>query len=804
MSKLRLAAWAVLVAALPALSTGARAAPAFPRAVAAGAAHADVLLVQGYGGRRDEDDDPPARHQPQYRPQEHNRPHNNNGGVMLQNIIRGIGEAVQEQRRREQAEKNRRQEEDLRRRAIDEQRRRNLALQEERKRRARQEEQDRIRRHEQAERDRARKLHQQKIDDEKAAEDRRHKQEEYADHNNNNNNNSNNNSNNNNNNSNINNNNNSNNGYPAADNNNNNNNNNSTVDNSNDNNDSYPSELENHVRITIILVPNNDLPPFNVVPPLPITHDKQLPACGYVSLPADRDVCTGRTAGGAWLRVVPVSTPGGGTKQVCMSYCSKPPVIHKKRTVVTKRDEHIEEEHKKLTPAIRTVKADEYTEEEHRKLTPAIRTVKADEYTEEQHKKLTPAIRTVKADEYTEEQHKKLTPAIRTVKADEYTEEQHKKLTPAISTVKAQKHTQLEDEHLTPAIRTVKADASDRALLTPAILTVVAHPFTQPDFKRPQPDSRQANLNGGQLDEAIPTEPPDSKACTPAGARPLTTAISEPLAKYNPPAFSPREVATTAIAGIPYGIGNVISATTKMFWKDDSPNKLFDAMKSYVDHVVPAALDQYDETQLGNDLTAIRKLLKGYDSNWTPSTKGAALSELVTQLETMKPRFLNARSPKSTIAEFVAFGTLHLSTLRELYDHYDQYYPFDPRDATAVRNHEHDRGLVKDALNDAIKEYQDHIPVIRNDIIAYRLAKLGINDRGDVHSVFWSVDAPDVLVTNDYFSAKDDFCDWHEAEHKDNRFAALADMARRQAVVKAAYDKLVDEFTAPITRWKRM
>jgi hypothetical protein len=27
-------------------------------------------------------------------------------------------------------------------------------------------------------------------------------------------------------------------------------------------------------------------------------------------------------------------------------------------------------------------------------------------------------------------------------------------------------------------------------------------------------------------------------------------------------------------------------------------------------------------------------------------------------------------------------------------------------------------------------------------------------------------------------------------------------MARRQAVVAAAYNKLIDEFTAPLTRWK--
>jgi hypothetical protein len=109
--------------------------------------------------------------------------------------------------------------------------------------------------------------------------------------------------------------------------------------------------------------------------------------------------------------------------------------------------------------------------------------------------------------------------------------------------------------------------------------------------------------------------------------------------------------------------------------------------------------------------------------------------------------------------------------------------------------------VVKSKLNAAIKEYNDHIQVLRADIVANRLSQLRINDRGESHMEFFNVDT-DTQVNDDYFSATDDFCGWQDAEHKNNAFGALGDLARRQAVVGTAYNKLIDELTAPITRWK--
>jgi hypothetical protein len=357
-----------------------------------------------------------------------------------------------------------------------------------------------------------------------------------------------------------------------------------------------------------------------------------------------------------------------------------------------------------------------------------------------------------------------------------------------------------------------------------------------------QPESRQAKLDEAQLDEA-PVDKPvpwfpgmtvrpesqcdafvagprrdgclvrlrrqnriaengplDSKGCTAAGVKPLDEAIAEPFADFQRRSFSPREVVTTALSGIPNGVGGALSAIAKMFWKDDSSEKLFDAMKKYVDDIVPAAIGKYDQKVLKDDLTAINDFLRAYHEDWGATAKSVDLHDLKKQLVAMKPRYLNPVSPKSTLAEFVAFAALHLAALKEEYDHYDQYYPINEHEPNGVENHEHNRARVRSELNNAIKEYQDHLQALRRDIIADRLSKLMVNDRGETRTTY--VGWGNIFETIDHFSAKDDFCDWQGPEHEKDPGSAQADVERRKAGLTAGYNKLIDELTAPIAQWK--
>src|SRR5215831_19025303 len=101
MTRLHLAAWAMLIAAIPALSTGARAAPGFPHAIAASSAPHDYRLVQ-YGGGGGCDDDCPSGGGGGYSHPRGNGGGNGNGGAIMLEILKGVGSAIQQQRQREQ------------------------------------------------------------------------------------------------------------------------------------------------------------------------------------------------------------------------------------------------------------------------------------------------------------------------------------------------------------------------------------------------------------------------------------------------------------------------------------------------------------------------------------------------------------------------------------------------------------------------------------------------------------------------------------------------------------------------------
>jgi len=58
------------------------------------------------------------------------------------------------------------------------------------------------------------------------------------------------------------------------------------------------------------------------------------------------------------------------------------------------------------------------------------------------------------------------------------------------------------------------------------------------------------------------------------------------------------------------------------------------------------------------------------------------------------------------------------------------------------------------------------------------------------------------VVDDAFFSAKDDFCDWQFAEHPNDERAAQADLANRKQVVRAAYNKMLDELTAPLLHFQ--
>src|SRR6266852_4130986 len=451
MTKLHLAACAMLVAAAPALSTSGSAAPAFPHAIAAGALQDQFRLVQ-YGGG--DDDTPRGGGGGGYSRGGgggYSQPRGNGGysgggggGAVLEGLIRGGMEIYRQNQRQQQMQQQQQQyRQQQHNRDLQDARRRDRIRQQqqdEAKQREHNREQDRIRK-QQAEKDQARQEELKQLKEQNAQYEKKKRQEDaiqqeddaqkqrnaaYGNEPN-----------------------------------------NSTEE------DVVPDKLENNnVTIKVTIYPADDRPPPDDIPPLVVNKNTQLPACGYVNLPADRDLCSGRTASGGWLRVVSVPTTNGGRRSVCLSYCTTRPIVKQRVVVVPAKPvppaPHVEPPPKRpFTPAVYTVKAQPYVEPPpKRPLTPAVYTVKAGDYVEPERKRqLTPAVYTVKAGDYVEPEPKRiltLTPAVSTVKAGPYTEPEPKReLTPAVYTVKAGPYTEPESKRpvLTPAVHTAKAQS---------------------------------------------------------------------------------------------------------------------------------------------------------------------------------------------------------------------------------------------------------------------------------------------------------------------------------------------------------
>ena len=106
--------------------------------------------------------------------------------------------------------------------------------------------------------------------------------------------------------------------------------------------------------------------------------------------------------------------------------------------------------------------------------------------------------------------------------------------------------------------------------------------------------------------------------------------------------------------------------------------------------------------------------------------------------------------------------------------------------------------LVPD-YNDTVKALGDAAKDIKQKIIDNRLAKLHSDHdmRTDYDKPIWGTGG---FLNTSWYTAGDDFCDWH-FEHKDDENAAKADLAARTDAVRKAYNRELDVLLAPITNW---
>jgi hypothetical protein len=296
---------------------------------------------------------------------------------------------------------------------------------------------------------------------------------------------------------------------------------------------------------------------------------------------------------------------------------------------------------------------------------------------------------------------------------------------------------------------------------------------------------------------------PDSKGCTKNGDIPIAALLADPdyqrlltgssgvvpvSTESGLEKIHARDILTTGLKAVPE-VGSVLSGVTSFLWKDPKPDRLFDELVTYVKQLVPESITAERVGQQNFDVAGLRLLLQAYKAEGNLVEKGKKLDYLQNRLRELEPAYLNNPDtpPEKVLPLVIAYGRLRLAVVRERLLHQKEYYP----DNVSTL-------LVPD-YNDTVKALGDAAKDIKQKIIDNRLAKLHSDHdmRTDYDKPIWGTGG---FLNTSWYTAGDDFCDWH-FEHKDDENAAKADLAARTDAVRKAYNRELDVLLAPITNW---
>ena len=486
----------------------------------------------------------------------------------------------------------------------------------------------------------------------------------------------------------------------------------------------------------------------------------------------------------------------------------------------------------KPKPAVKTVIAEDYVEPKP-KPKPAVKTVIAEDYVGPK-RQGKPAVKTVIAEDYVEPKRQGK-PAVKTVIAEDYVEPKRQPK-PAEKTVIAteQKITDNKITNNKTSNNKITDDkpAGDGGQLDEA---EIINPVECPNlnlgacgarFKKQQEDAEKKRQQEEKIardekkkrDDEIARKKkedeenryalehpgdPDSKGCTKNGDIPIAALLADPdyqrlltgssgivpvSTESGLEKIHARDILTTGLKAVPE-VGSVLSGVTSFLWKDPKPDRLFDELVTYVKQLVPELITAERVGQQNFDVAGLRLLLQAYQAEGNLVEKGKKLDYLQNRLRELEPAYLNNPDtpPEKVLPLVIAYGRLRLAVVRERLLHQKEYYP----DNVSTL-------LVPD-YNDTVKALGDAAKDIKQKIIDNRLAKLHSDHdmRTDYDKPIWGTGG---FLNTSWYTAGDDFCDWH-FEHKDDENAAKADLAARTDAVRKAYNRELDVLLAPITNW---
>ena len=256
------------------------------------------------------------------------------------------------------------------------------------------------------------------------------------------------------------------------------------------------------------------------------------------------------------------------------------------------------------------------------------------------------------------------------------------------------------------------------------------------------------------------------------------------------------------VAGTLLKAAGPAAAIMGLFWKDeDNGQRVFDALKAYVDKVVPDMIDHEHEKELQLAVEGLTDAMDEYTKLTSLRAKGNKLSEIVTSIQVMERQFFDFKSPEKRLPHFVAFGTLKLVALRELYL-FGQTYFGPSQDPLNVY-------LPK--LRKSFEDYSRAAADMSERILAWRMSKLECDKHEDERAVYVGQGhtRPAYMPV---VRPRDRFCQWEGPrvtgpEHREDESAIwpLDQACRdRSAEVRYGFLSQLDGILEPTRHWEAL
>ena len=244
--------------------------------------------------------------------------------------------------------------------------------------------------------------------------------------------------------------------------------------------------------------------------------------------------------------------------------------------------------------------------------------------------------------------------------------------------------------------------------------------------------------------------------------------------------------AVLSLTGLIPQAGGGVKFLLGVLWPD-AGGTLIEQVRDYVRSVAREMIDEEYLKNLAKEMQGIKNVIHQYAISTSGGDKGDWMTSMLQKLESAQPYFFDDRAPEKTLPYLLTLGTMHLSALRERYDHFEEFYGKKP---------DKPEQLLRD-LQERVNLYVKGAATARTKTLEWRLKYITLAQKiaykdGQPHH--------DVFIVEDSFDGFRHVADTGSFHSSRAEGQAMFDERKRQ--VTESFNAELDALFGPGLVWK--